>query len=66
MPKKFPKSPNSRFLKMLKTQPPAGSSSRTTVGAVNDRITHREFKVVLPMLPKPNVAVRGSDSKPSM
>lgn len=44
---------------------PGNKSTRSPMGVVNDRITHNEFKMVLPMYPKPNVAMRGSDSKPS-
>jgi len=61
---KYAKSSYARYLKKLKTIYPDNTSVRSTLG-VYDRITHREFKSVLPMAPKENVALRGSDVKPS-
>lgn len=62
--KKFAKSSYSMYLKKLKTLYPDNTSVRTTLG-LYDRLTHREFKMVLPLAPKPNVAMKGSDVKPS-
>lgn len=62
--KKFAKSSYSMYLKKLKTLYPDNTSVRTTLG-LYDRLTHREFKMVLPLAPKQNVAMKGSDVKPS-
>lgn len=63
---KYTKSPYSQYLKKLKALYPDNSSPRWTYGVVNDRLTHREFKMVLPFIPKQHVAMKGSQEKPSM
>lgn len=61
---KFAKSSNSKYLKKLKTMYPVKQSTRSPYGVINDRITHNEFKMVLPMYPKDNVSMKGSNTKP--
>ena len=60
---KFAKSSHSRYLNKLKTIYPGNSSVRSPT--FSERITHPEFRMVLPMYPKTNVSMNGSDAKPS-
>lgn len=60
------KSSYSRYLKKLKTIYPNNKSVRNPLEINQNRLTHREFKLVLPMAPKDNVSLKGANTKPGM
>lgn len=61
---KYVKSSYSQYLKKLKASNPNNSSIRDPYGAVHERITHKEFKLVLPLVLKDSVSGKGSNVKP--
>lgn len=61
---KYIKSSYSRYLKKLKCSNPNGESVRAPYGSVNETITHKQFKLVLPMILKDNISGKGSSLKP--
>ncbi len=61
---KYPKSSYSKFMKKLRISYENNSSLRNPQTHLTDRLTHREFKLVLPMIPRDNVSGKGSSLKP--
>lgn len=61
---KYIKSPYSKYLKKLQCSNPNGASVRAPYGSVNELITHKQFKLVLPMVLKDNISGKGSSMKP--
>ena len=55
--KKYAKSSASRYLKLITTSYPNGSRTRYPSAILNDSIKHREFKLVLPMIPRDVIIV---------
>lgn len=61
---KYVKSSYSQYLKKIKSSYTTNTSIRDPYGAVHERLTHKEFKLVLPMVLKDTVSGKGSNVKP--
>jgi hypothetical protein len=62
--KKYAKTSYSNYLKSIKDTYTSNSSIRACYGVVHERLRHRQFKLVLPMIPKDNISGKGSNIKP--
>ena len=61
----YTKSSYTRYLKKVRISQ-GKVSNRNPISVNADDFTHREFKMVLPMFLKDNVAGKGINTKPSM
>lgn len=61
---KYTKTPYAKYLKSIKCTNTYNQSARETYGFIHDRLTQRQFKLVLPMIPKDTISGKGSNLMP--
>lgn len=61
---KYIKSSYSKYMKRLQCSNPNNASVRDPYFSSNDLITHKQFKLVLPMVLKDNVSGKGGNLRP--